>query len=681
MTALVVARPLFPSESAAHYGDGLSVVMPWIALAVFWLLSSLGRPPFRLRFGWTDAAVGALVVWHTVASAWAVAHGTPRPAINMLWEWVGMGLCFFLARQLVVTAREARAVVAVMIALAVALSGYGLYQRAWEMPETRARYQADPDRALREAGLWFPPGSAERQLFESRLQNNEPTATFALANSLAAFLAPWFVVLAGVIVGGNKRRLLQKLLILLIPVAACLVLTKSRSGYAAACAGLLLVWWLWSGRWRLGWKLPVAAVGTVCLLVAIAVSVEGPAVLGRATKSFGYRVQYWQSSRRMIADYPWLGCGPGNFQQVYTRYKLPEASEEVADPHNFLLEVWATAGTPAALALMVVLGCFVWQIRDGERVAGGLARREPDASRHVLIGGLAGFLFSMPLGMLSAAPPGVMAVLIGLPLAAVAIALLWSWVREGEMPGWLPAVGVAVMLIDLATTGGIGFPGIAGSFWLLLALGLQSEDRQPLSPPRGVAWLLLIGGVALAAVCYVTAYRPVLACQAELRLAERSPDRAIEHLEAAAAADPLAARPWQLLTAARFEAWRRAPDAERFAQFQQADAESLRLAPNSATAWAASGDWHSLSASELQGKQRRAELERAVAAYAQAVERYPTSALQRAKLALAYRQSGDLSAFRREAETALRLDAATPHADKKLPSDMRERLDAGTVRP
>ena len=43
MTALFVARPLFPSESAASYGDGLTVVMLWIALGVFWLLGAVGR--------------------------------------------------------------------------------------------------------------------------------------------------------------------------------------------------------------------------------------------------------------------------------------------------------------------------------------------------------------------------------------------------------------------------------------------------------------------------------------------------------------------------------------------------------------------------------------------------------------------------------------------------------------
>ena len=221
LTVLLVARPLFPSESAANSGDGLAVVMLWIALSVFWLVVAVGRPSncwsgsctaaplrkrrggsataiptvvavgqpkFSIRFGWTDAAVGLLIVWHSVAALWAAFHGSPRPAVNMLWEWISLGLCFFMVRQLVATERERRAIVGVMIALAVALAGYGLYQYAYEMPQTQARYATDPDRALRDAGLWLPPDSPQRKLFEDRLHNAEPIATFALTNSLAAFL-------------------------------------------------------------------------------------------------------------------------------------------------------------------------------------------------------------------------------------------------------------------------------------------------------------------------------------------------------------------------------------------------------------------------------------------------------------------------------------------------------------
>ncbi|MHC4179152.1 MAG: O-antigen ligase family protein, partial [Planctomycetota bacterium] len=375
MCALFVARPLFPSEGAARQGDGLPVVMLWLVLAALWGFGAIARPRFRVRFGWTDAAVLLLIAWHTIAALWAAKHLSPRPAVNMLWEWIALGLAFFLARQLIAGRREARAIVAVMIALAVALSAYGLYQYAHELPNQRAEYAGDLDRAMRDAGVWFPPGAPERQAFKDRLESKEPYATFALANSLAGYLAPWLVVLAGVGIsaGPGRRRLWIWVGVVCagLPIAACLLLTKSRSGWLAFLFGmfLLLVWLGWSLLHRMrgagrGWRLPAAVVafGVIILAVGVCVAVSlGMAtgaldreVLSEASKSLGYRVQYWRSSLRMIGDHPLVGCGPGNFQNAYTAYKLPEASEEVADPHNFLLEVWATAGTPAMLALLAV---------------------------------------------------------------------------------------------------------------------------------------------------------------------------------------------------------------------------------------------------------------------------------------------------------------------------------------
>ena len=160
-------------------------------------------PPLRLDRRRRVLLVGL----HSLAALRAVWQESPRPALNMLWEWIGFGLAYFLARQLLDTQRQARAVVAVMIALAAGLSGYGLYQRAVEMPLARAAYAADMEGTLRQAGIAAPPGSPERQYFEARLQNNEPIATFALTNSLAAVLAPWFVLAIGVAATkGNAGR-------------------------------------------------------------------------------------------------------------------------------------------------------------------------------------------------------------------------------------------------------------------------------------------------------------------------------------------------------------------------------------------------------------------------------------------------------------------------------------------
>ena len=296
----------------------------------------------------------------------------------------------------------------------------------------------------------------------------------------------------------------------------------------------------------------------------------------------------------------------------------------------------------------------------------------------ILIGGALGFLLSVPVGMLSAAPQGIAVVALGLPLAIAAMIALRGWIVDGRMPRWLPAVGVVVMLVDLLTTGGIGYPSVAGSLWLLLALGLQGEQPRVLRPMVG--WLALSVAAVLAVACYWTAYSPVLGCQALSRLAEREPRRVVEHLEAAAAADPLSAEPWRQLAAVEFSRWWEQPNQDTFDRFEQAVGKFIELTPNSAPAWLTAGDWYlkAFFRMDREGKKEAPYLIGcAQSGYREAVRLYPNIALYRAKLAEAYQTAGDEADFRREAEAALRLDDLTPHSDKKLPSDIRKRLLQG----
>ena len=278
--------------------------------------------------------------------------------------------------------------------------------------------------------------------------------------------------------------------------------------------------------------------------------------------------------------------------------------------------------------------------------------------------------------MAGAAPAGPAGgLLVGLPLAAATLAILTGWIRGGRLVGWLPVVGVAVLLVDLLAAGGIGFPGVAGTLWLLLAIGLFG---QPVRQWRGwVAWGGLAVAILLAGACYLTAYRPVLGCQAELQMAEREPERAIEHLAAAAAADRFSPEPWQRLAAIELGDWIPRAGSDSFNRFESAMTHANRLAPNSASSWLAAGDAYSQAASALDGRRQslRSEvLGKAVAADRRAVSLYPNSGQYRAKLAEALLAVGDMAAFRREARTALELDRETPHLDKKLPDDVRNRL-------
>jgi tetratricopeptide (TPR) repeat protein len=183
--------------------------------------------------------------------------------------------------------------------------------------------------------------------------------------------------------------------------------------------------------------------------------------------------------------------------------------------------------------------------------------------------------------------------------------------------------------------------------------------------------------VALAFACYRTAYGPVVRARgavetARSALAENRTDRAERYFRMAAVADPWAAPPLGGLASLSLERWHQERDPAALARFEQYLDESLRRSPLSSSAWETAGDWWS---GVFARTGDREHLDRAVAMYRRAVELYPTSATGRAKLAVALNAAGRRGEARREAREALRLHGLTPHADKKLPDELRGPVD------
>ena len=365
--ALVVARTFVPDDPGGQLGHGAPLDVLWLVLAGAWLLTELRHNRLRLRFGWPDALVVTLVAWHTAAALVAIWSVSPRPAMNMLWDWVAMGLAFLLARQILGTQRDARAVVVVMLGLACGMSAVAVHQFFVTMPADAAVYddaKHSTATLYEQTGQWLPPGSNTRIQFEARLDSRLPAATFALSNSLAGFLVPWLVVLAGVTFDLRRRTVVVVSLAIAAMIVGGIWLTGSRSAGVAAIVGLLLVAIERVGTMRLPRKWWTAlAAGFVVIAVIVAAVFAGTrfgaSAFDAAWRSVAFRVEYWRATLAMISEYPLLGCGPGQFQDTYTAYKLLGAAEEVQDPHNWLLEVWATAGTPAAILLAAVIGAVI----------------------------------------------------------------------------------------------------------------------------------------------------------------------------------------------------------------------------------------------------------------------------------------------------------------------------------
>ncbi len=760
--ALVTARAYTTSEPNLELGAGAGLSWVLVLLSVAglaiagWFLA--GR--LRCRWSWTDAAVVILMVLVAGSAPHALDR---RPAINLAWEWIALGVAYLLLRSLPRTWRESSALAGALVATAVAVSAYGLYQGAVEMPMLRADYRRNPQQFLaRHPEVNLVPGSREHFLWEQRfLFSNEVMSTFALGNSLAGFLVgPIVLALA---VGfqnlvrrdgdGSRWKALGMAAPWILVMLICLMLTKSRSAWLGLLVGTGIV--AWQARRAVPARV-LLATGLGGLALVIVLALAGLAtgwldreVLTQSRMSLGYRWEYWQGTWRMItggASDPWTavksptlwsGVGPGNFRGPYLRYKLPQSSEEILDPHNLFLEVWATAGFWALAALVAALALGLWNLlgppsraraaRDAERAppGGDRARRKSKSSAPVevvsrpdgedkadappcrtlwlILSAGAGWVLVVVLGQLNLFEEGSFSrwlILGGSWLAAVWLGRpLW---RRLPIPSSALGAAFVAVAINLLAAGGIGIPTVALGFWSLLALGLNLREDRPCSRLRefesrvpafslAAGWAAVVGVFVGAAVPFWRTEAAV--AEAEEAISHRPPDferaeRAFQRAitaEGFLAVDRYSARPWLGYARSELAAWEwrgaKAGD-ERWKKVLILLSEAV-TPPRNPISWSL--------------HMRRAETIRAILQHLRsdlppielvrlggeivketriATLLYPSHAGLHARLAEA---SAEISMFgdaAREAEEALRLDRLTPHLDKKLPKAVRERLES-----
>lgn len=706
--ALVVLTAMLPSESAITHGTYAPIAAGWSLLFILWAASICCEDRPTIRVGWTELAGVALVGWHSLAALASLGQTNGRHALNAHWLVLGYALTAFLLRQTVRTARESRSLVAAMIWLATLLASFGLYQYFYSSPLQRIEYERDPQKYLAENRISTDVDSPEAQHFRNRVYSVEPLATFGLTNSLAGVLAPW--LLAALAIGSANVWSRQQwpavawLGVAALLMAACLILTKSRTAYLATFAGVVLLGLFGgaSARWRLNWKIPAGLAGVVVILGLAAVFFGGldAEVLSEAPKSILYRLEYWRASARVIAQYPIFGCGPGNFQEAYAAFKLPQASEMPADPHNFLLEVWATAGTPAVIFAVALLFAFATDIAVAQR--GGSAAQESDDLEAVaapewlvLAGACIGLLLASPIAAavtfplapvsdnLSALP---VVWLLGAPLLAATWWLLLGWMRGGQLPLAAVVIPQIVLLINLLAAGAIVFPAVISTLLVLLPIALQlaaiplnAPAEQPssrrtlsmpgqINPPRAVALVVLLAAVVMAMNCLYTDFYPVLNGRQALddalyRLQVQDFRNAPAAVVAAAAADSLSPEPRQLLGDLLFGRWETSQTDQDWEAFVEA-ANSYRSSnPRHHVAWFTRGNWFLMA---WKKSHRPENLTEAIEAYREACLRYPNHALYHAQLAWTLHLAGDEKSAQAEAATAYELDQKMPHQELKL---------------
>jgi hypothetical protein len=716
LSGLMTARMLWPSEDAAM-GTGLAWCLWVIAAAMVFSTVRLSRSDFRFRWSLVDTAVVGLILLVILSSRNALEH---RAATNMALEWLTLGVAFVLFRQVPKDPWESSGLVWSQMLMVTALAGYGLFQTSVELPALRDAYLAHPERTLVELG--YDPASPIRKSFEDRLLNsNEPMSTFALANSLASVLVGPLVILVGLIfdqlskshLSGNARvARVVGLTVLSMIIGLCLLWTKSRSAWLglAAGVGLLCLELLRRTRWKAvaGMIMPLALIVIALFLIGLATGRMDLLVLTESTKSLRYRVEYWVATWSVIREGShWLwGVGPANFNYRYLQFKLPEASEEISDPHNVFLELWVTAGVFALAAFLIAVGWSLWRMTSSEmRSRPSETEYETRAGSTNLwkICGYSSFAFvAAPiLGGWNLFQEDllrrwfVLLLFWGGAWGVSRYVLRHSVIRPSHLAGSLLAV-----LVTWQAAGGVGFPSVSLPFWLIAAIGANASDSGWRSTRTKVVFDIKVMRFIPLALS-VAALGWFLGAAVPFWKAERNRNLAAEMLSATAprfevardrildaiVADPKDSSSFVLLAELEYEAWRKGGSKpERFEAAWAKILASYEKAltpprnPLAVSVWRGqaamidrmirqSGD-RIPPAQQIVITAQRAKCLRTAARL------YPTNASIWASLAEIDAALGLRDQARTEAEKALELSDLTPHAEKKIDDITARRMKA-----
>lgn len=337
----VAFSPTFGLEDAAF---SISAFEPLLLLVfLFWLLQGITRRRIMLPREGLFGALALLLVILLFSGSFARSYPL---AIKESLKWVLLVLAYVYTRAAVRNDRAVRALLTALFLTGSAEALLGAVQ--FVVPLGPPAFAIGP--FIRAHGMFGQPNP-----FAGYLGTILPLA-------LAMTLVP------------HPGRFRAVAVLGLLLVSLGILLSVSRGAWLGLAVSLTIMALAWSPRAR---ALVVPLLAALVLFVGLALAGVLPATLASRVTSvvenFGVfdvrtvtlssenfavveRMAHWQAGWYMVADYPFLGVGPGNYPTAYEEYYIPPWRDPLGHAHNYYLNMAAEAGVPGMLALLLVLG-------------------------------------------------------------------------------------------------------------------------------------------------------------------------------------------------------------------------------------------------------------------------------------------------------------------------------------
>lgn len=369
------------------YPESNAIVLFLLALL---LAGALFCPSVTWRIGSVDAFA---LLYFLVALLLSICSKHHWLARDFLFQVAACTIAYLLAANFG-SSRPGKAVASGLVAGAILVSLYGLYQYSCGLGETRAV-------------LGAMQGGDRSEAFMSRVSADAVFSTFFYPNALAGYLiiiiplaaSIFFLplgdslavcygvyisaLIASVIAWGffsglcGRPLLLVSLFVMAGVLLANLSLAEKRGRRGWLMPSILpvviLPIWVLSrtaseGAWLALFfsvlvvpplilrKYKLASVITLVMLTAIAVALFANLLPSAMKDTAGARVDYWRAALGMWRGNPICGIGPGDFGGAYARFRTP-GSEEGRLPHSIYLGLAAELGV-VGLAAFVYFWIF-----------------------------------------------------------------------------------------------------------------------------------------------------------------------------------------------------------------------------------------------------------------------------------------------------------------------------------
>jgi hypothetical protein len=386
----VLRDPWEPTPGAdvtpAGAGVGTGLVFDLLAClpALLVLLRAVVDGEFRLVFRLSHWLLAGLSIWMLASIAWSVDRFA---AAATGFHWCAAACLFWAMAQLTRGPGRLRLVAALAFGLMLVLVVQSMLYRFVDVPENISYWNQHKD-AILAAHNWTADSFSAKQ-FEQKLTSGELVGFFNSPNSFAAVGVLLFFACAGIgiqkFLDGEPAQWLWQSAVSAVALIWILWNAKSKTSAATPFLGLAMVIPAFVLRQRLQGHLRQVFWTAAGLIAFATIALIGHGLYhrglfaGHFSNSLDFRWKYWVASWGVFREHPWVGTGWDNFGMYYLAHRLPEAAEEIKDPHSFPVRFAVELGMGGLVLALLWVGRAAWEL-----TATGEPLREADEGDELL---------------------------------------------------------------------------------------------------------------------------------------------------------------------------------------------------------------------------------------------------------------------------------------------------------